>query len=738
MIDALPEMLVDPPWEREARAYREATAAARAAAGKDDRLVPGLEPPAGQSLVWEFGEHEEWLKLCDRPPFSSEQKRSLLRTEGWTGVVRVYGEGKLTYTPDQADMFTAAPEELVRPLLAEWNPRFESYGGTALKALTARFGLDVRHVVFANIAKVRTAQALMPFLDVEAARLAADWLVRLRSRRREARDWFARHGVAAVPFLVPDALDKRRVPREKARAALALIASAHGAPAVVDAARRFGDRAADTVERILAGDTARADTGETPKAPVAKPVKPSKTPWLDRGALPDVRLRDGRALPPEAVENLIGALVLSPGVPWNGRATMYPGLDDVLGLCDRASLAAFGRAIFENWITARTPSRSGWVLDQLCRTADDEAVRRVGALLLRTWPAPGTDKHAVQVLREIGTDTALTQLDRIARQAKAPGRRSAAEGCLALAARTRGLTADELADRLVPDLGLDDAGTLVLDYGPRRFTVGFDEGLRPFVVDEAGRHRKALPKPGAKDDGALAPAAYRRFAELKKEVRDVAADQIRRLERAMVTGRRWSVAEFERYFVRHPLLWHIARRLVWTADGTRFRLAEDRTPADADDEAMRLPETARVGIPHPVELGDALREWARVFADYEIVQPFAQLGRPVDALTEAERRTGRLERFEGVTVPSGAVLGLLRRGWERGPVEDGGVHHTVVRRLPGEIGDLLVVLEPGIAVTAVDALPQQTITEVGFVRPPGDALDPVGAAELLADLSSLA
>ncbi|MFV2179405.1 DUF4132 domain-containing protein [Actinomadura sp. LOL_016] len=260
------------------------------------------------------------------------------------------------------------------------------------------------------------------------------------------------------------------------------------------------------------------------------------------------------------------------------------------------------------------------------------------------------------MLREIGTDTALTQLDRIARQAKAPGRRSAAEGCLALAARTRGLTADELADRLVPDLGPDDAGTLVLDYGPRRFTVGFDEGLRPFVVDEAGRHRKSLPKPGAKDDGALAPAAYQRFAELKKEVRDVAADQIRRLERAMVTGRRWSVDEFARYFVRHPLLCHIARRLVWTADGTRFRLAEDRTPADADDEAMRLPETARVGIPHPVELGDALREWARVFADYEIVQPFAQLGRP----------GGRAHRGRAPHRTAGAVRGC-HRPVRRGP-----------------------------------------------------------------------
>ncbi|WP_262402502.1 DUF4132 domain-containing protein [Actinomadura sp. CNU-125] len=306
-----------------------------------------------------------------------------------------------------------------------------------------------------------------------------------------------------------------------------------------------------------------------------------------------------------------------------------------------------------------------------------------------------------------------------------------------MVARARGLSADELADRLVPGFGLDDAGTLVLDYGPRRFTVGFDETLTPFVIDEAGKHRKTLPKPGAKDDADLAPAAYARFAALKKDVRGVAGDQIRRLERAMVTGRRWSAAEFERYFVEHPLLRHIARRLVWTTGDTAFRIAEDRTFADVDDAPVRLPDEARIGIPHPLELGDANTAWAELFADYEITQPFPQLGRPVDALTGAERRTGRLERFEGGTVPVGAVLGLHRRGWERGPVEDGGVYHSIVRRFPGDAPDLVVELVPGVAVTAVDALPEQTLREVGFAEPPGETLDAVAASEALADLSGL-
>ncbi|MBE1533531.1 DUF4132 domain-containing protein [Actinomadura algeriensis] len=730
MSDALPRMLVAPPWERDARAYREATKDAE----KEVTLVPGLEPPADRSLVWAEGEREEWLKLCDRPSYLADKEKAILESEGWAGLVQAYKDGTVTYTPNQTYMFKRGPEELVRPLLADWStsPR-GGWGpkGDDLKALLARFGLDVRHIVFphAKVDRARGAWALLPLLDLETAVLMAHWLSQ-GSGRRIAVEWLGGHGADAVPFLVPGALGKARVPREKARAALACIASRHGVPAVVDAARRYGDRAAAAVERLLADDGSQA----APEPP-AKPVRPPKVTWLNRDELPEVRLRDGRALPPEAIENLIGALTFS-SLPWNGDLGTHPELGDVLDRCDRASLSAFGRAIFECWIAERTPSRSGWVLDQLCLLADDDAVRRLGALLLK-WPGSGTDKHAVQVLRAIGTDTALTWLHRVSQRASAPGRRQAAENCLAMVARARGLSADELADRLVPDFGLDAAGTLVLDYGPRRFTVGFDERLEPFAIDEAGKHRKTLPKPGAKDDAELAPAAYARFAALKKDVRGVAADQIRRLERAMVTGRRWSADEFERYFVGHPLLLHIARRLVWTTDDTAFRIAEDRTFADVDDAPVRLPGEARIRVPHPLELGDANTAWAELLADYEIVQPFPQLGRHVDALTGAERRTGRLERFEGGTVPVGAVLGLHRRGWERGPVEDGGVYHSIVRRFPGDAPDLVVELAPGVAVTAVDALPEQTFREVRFAEPPGETLDAVTASEVLADLSGL-
>ncbi|NVI90402.1 DUF4132 domain-containing protein [Actinomadura sp. BRA 177] len=253
---------------------------------------------------------------------------------------------------------------------------------------------------------------------------------------------------------------------------------------------------------------------------------------------------------------------------------------------------------------------------------------------------------------------------------------------------------------------MDADGRLTLDYGPRSFTIGFDEQLKPTISDENGKPRKSLPKPGVKDDPDLASTAYKRFAELKKDVREVASVQVARLESSMVQGRGWTAAEFGEFVVRHPLMWHLARRLVWLSDGDQaFRLAEDRTCADLNDESVKLP------------------------------QPFPQLGRPVLTLADGEGKDGRLERFEGLTVPTGKLLGLTRTSWRRGAPQDNGIEHWITWELAPD-APVVVDLSPGIAVGYVELNPEQTIERVRAENS-FDDIDPVLVSELLTDLTSL-
>jgi hypothetical protein len=576
---------------------------------------------------------------------------------------------------------------------------------------------------------------LLPFLDVRVARLMADWLARLKSVRATATTWFAWHGLGTVRLLVPDAVGPVGRPRTGAEVALRHVASAHGEEAVIEVAREYGDEAATVVAALLAADPLENFPARLPKL----------GEWLEPARLPQVMLGDRTlALPPEAAGHILTMLSISkPGEE-------YAGLEIVREICDRASLAEFGWAVFRQWQLGDMPAKDGWALTGLGSIGDDETVRRLTPFI-RAWPGEGGHSKAVaglDVLAAIGTEIALMHLNGIAQRVKFKALKERARWKIQEVANGLGLTREQLADRLVPGFGLDEDGSMALDYGPRRFIVGFDEQLKPYVRDENGKHRKALPAPGARDDAEQAPAARKRFADLKKDVRTIARDLIRRLETAMVEQRDWSVTEFTDLFVRHPLTWHVARRLVWLGDGTVFRVAEDRTLADVEDKALTLPDGARVRLAHPLDLAGALDAWSEVFADYEILQPFPQLGRPVYVLTEDEGAGSRLTRFEGVTVPTGKVLGLERHGWTREAPQDAGIQ-GVISRPAGEGRFIVIDLDPGIAVGSPDIFPEHQLHSIWISEHPdgwgrrdaaplrfGD-LDPVTASEVIADLTEL-
>ncbi|MEU5155405.1 DUF4132 domain-containing protein [Glycomyces sp. NPDC021274] len=681
----LPQILTAPPWTV-----------------KGPKRKPKsieLSADAGPTMAWAEGELDRWIKP-DHDYYSRTSDAE------WERMLdKDHHNGSRTR---YSTIVTYAPTSLALRALEKWDGSFNAYISSDLKVIAARFGSAAApQLVAALRANPNNHEALVPIRSLEAARLAADWYARLKGARASAIAWFERHGADGAALLVPDALGADKKLRGNAEGALWNIALRHGADAVTSAAEPYGPEAVEAVAELLAGDPLEPRGVKLPK-PGA---------WASPVMLPEVLTAPKtHALPAESVHHLITVLALSsPEYP-------YAGLDAAAEALDRGSLTRFSRGLFQLWLSMGSPSKDGWALTQLSHFADDDTVRLL-APLIREWPGQSQHKRAVSglgVLGAIGSEEALRAIQGIAEKVKFKALKEEARVQIAAIAQSLGLTRDQLADRLLPDFGLDEEGALVLDYGPRRFTVVFDEQLKPFVKDETGKPRKSLPKPGAKDDPEVADAAYKRFAALKKELRTVAADQVQRLEAAMVNGRTWTKDEFERYYVRHPLTWHLTRRLVWSATvgegrpggvATAFRVAEDRTYTDADDDTFDLPDDAVIRLDHPVRLGDKAADWAELFADYEILQPFDQLSRPVLAFTPEELETGLLERFWGAKVEVGKLLGLTSRGWHRSAPEDGGVEPGIYFPLPGG-GYVTVSLDPGIWVGMIAENPIQTLDSV--------------------------
>ena len=743
--DALPPLLVMPPWLRQRRRVKPV-------------MIRGLARPAEPGIAWLPGEREAWAHAACRYVEVFRTPRDVDR------LLDGHRAGDLNWL-QEAVLFSLGPVEVVRPLVAGWRPTDVFHADEWGPRIVARFELDALPALL-NLARYQPQNAaalLLPYTGPDVADLMADWLTRLKSLRHVALSWLARHPRAAAQALLPAALGRPGPTRRAAEQALRAVLVAGHAEQVTATAADHGEQAVAAVGGIL-------DVDPLWLLPARIPALPD---WVDVSSLPRVPMRDHSVvLPPDAVVHVCTMLAMSrPG-------DVYAGVDVVRQACDPDSLAELGWALFERWRSVGAPAKENWALHALGWVGDDETVRRLTPII-RAWPGEGGHARAVaglDVLAGIGTDVALMHLNGLARRVKFTGLKERAEQKVAEIAGKLGLSPERLADRLVPDLGLDAASTLTLDYGPRRFVVGFDEQLRPYVADPDGARRAALPKPNARDDADLAPAAYRRFSALKKDVRTLAGDQIRRLEEAMLTGRRWHAGEFRQLLVAHPLLWHLVRRLVWGsysagtagtagsgADGAgascavgsadrggllaAFRVAEDRTLADVHDDGFTLDEVAQVGVAHPVQLAGELPAWSELFADYAILQPFPQLGRRTYRLTEEELGSCHLTRFTGAVVPVTKLLGLQRRGWRRGETQDGGAQCWLERPVPD--GRTVVVnIDPGITVGYADESPDQRLddiwisgTSTGSWRATGSLrfgdLSLVTASELVRDLTEV-
>ena len=480
----------------------------------------------------------------------------------------------------------------------------------------------------------------------------ASWLSSVRTRSR-ARAWLVAHPEASASVLVPMALGHDRKERSLAQRALELLP-----PDVVRAeADALGVR--DAIEEMVTLD------------PLAR--LPTKLPTLGPSIVVERLARprfEGAELGDEALANLVTMVLLStPAEPYAGLAVVRAEL---------TGLAAWAWEAFEAWLAVGAPAKEDWPLAALAAFGDDHVARKL-APLVRAWPGEfqsGRAAKGLDVLAAIGTDIALMHLHGIAEKVKYRALQERARALVEELADRRGLTADELGDRLVPDLGLDADGSRTLDFGKRQFRIAFDEQLAPFVVDAAGKRLAAFPKPTKSDDPERAAAAVATWRALKADAKTIAAAQLYRLERAMMESRRWPVAAFARDIVAHPLVGHLARRLVWTDGTMAFRVAEDRSFATVDDDAY-VP-VGEVGIAHRLSLHDA-GAWQGVFSDYELLSPFPQLDRETFTMTEDERESRISMRFVGTSIHPRSLFSLEHRGWRRGHIEEGSWIHDLLR-----------------------------------------------------------
>ncbi|END8826047.1 DUF4132 domain-containing protein, partial [Escherichia coli] len=458
------------------------------------------------------------------------------------------------------------------------------FGSAAIPAFMACLQRDPRRLCFFPF-----------FLGVSELALPMAQQLQKKMSYEDARNWLTDYPRHAAAGLLPVALGKKGKDRDCARQALRLLVNLNQRETIEEIAQGYNQ------PDVLAALATLFDSDPLEEYPAKIAPLPGfyqftlwRRPRLKSNNLP---------LSDDAMRHL-GTMLSFPR-----DITAYAGLDIIREIFTRESLAEFGWDLYPAWTEAGAPAKENWAFTSLGILGNDDTARKLTPLI-RAWPGESQHKRAVSgldVLADIGSDVALMLLNGIARKIKFKALQEHAREKINIVAENRGLTMAELEDRLAPDLGLDSSGSLILDFGPRKFTVGFDETLKPVVCDANGKVLKDLPKPNQSDEKTQATDAVNLFKQLKKDVRAIASQQIDRLEQAMCQRRRWTAEQFRLFLVEHPLVRHLTRRLLWgvyndeNALITCFRVAEDSTYSDAQDELFTLP-AGNIGIPHVLEI----------------------------------------------------------------------------------------------------------------------------------------
>jgi hypothetical protein len=725
----IPRILVDPPWRARGRVQESAPPVGDAAPMRPPTLAwvegerarfAGKAPPKMTELA-EERLLERLLDECD--------KRTPLRT---TDVARL-GDESLATLADELDA-TTVDAPLLRLLLGRLGDDFAAAAVKLVRATPPERGL-------LDAALPLASDELVPFVAAAFLARATPASLDEPHSASPAEAWLRRHAARVVHVLKSAALQPTAPAHAAAHGALAFLA-AHGAAiedeplqqelapwsALVPLAERGDPRAQwlvlaaarmdPRVRSLLEGEAcaaalrARIDTDRNDARLEAVPDAVAELPaFFDPAKLARPLLRDGAPLPDDAVRALGEMLRFSP------LANPYVGLAQVREACDAASLDAFALDLFTAWREAGEEVRETWAFEA-CGKIGDERCARAVAERIRGWargaepPRYGWSSEAramvllgggdrgfalarsgCAVLAALGGELAATHLGDLARGAvQAWLRREAAS---ALGVPDAGPHDDVEAP--VPDVGLDADGSATIAWGERSYRVLVDEALAPILVDANGERVASFPRARKGEDAAAHALAKERFAGIVKDAKIVARYQIGLLERMMCSGRTFRAKAFRERFLEHPFLRHVGRRVVWLANGTPFRIAEDGSFADGEDARWELGE-ADVGVVHPLVLSaDALAAWKRIFADYQILQPFPQLARETHVLPPSAIGEHELGTIAGATTSRGRLFHLLRRDFRFDHVDvdpgtsalttvlAGGASFTVV--VSPEVGD---------------------------------------------------
>ncbi|MGJ4946782.1 DUF4132 domain-containing protein [Bradyrhizobium sp. HKCCYLS20291] len=327
------------------------------------------------------------------------------------------------------------------------------------------------------------------------------------------------------------------------------------------------------------------------------------------------------------------------------------------------------------------------ILGLATRAEGTFAVQMVRTYMRDHYRRTAQVKALVEYLSGHTSPAALQMLLAVARRHRTNAVQVLAQALVERLADERDWTTDELADRTIPTAGLDERAILDLEIGSRLYQAKLDAEDVLTLYNPDGKVVKSLPQVSDGPDKESAAEAKKTLANAKKELKQVHEFQAKRLYEALCVGRRWPLADWQRFLLEHPIVGRLVQRLIWLgldAQGdivTSFRPLEDLSLTDSSDNAVDPASFVTVQLAHRSLLtAEQSESWKQHLADYKVEPLFNQLDRPVLASAVG----GSIDDRAGFIIEAFKLRSAAQKlGYDRAQAEDGGWFTQYIKPFAG-------------------------------------------------------
>lgn len=284
------------------------------------------------------------------------------------------------------------------------------------------------------------------------------------------------------------------------------------------------------------------------------------------------------------------------------------------------------------------------------RFSDKETIRIITKLCEKTYtkipgrgPAAASIGNAcVYVLGNMRGKDGLGALSRLKLKVRQNNVKKTIDKYLVEGAKKYNVSVEELKEMAVPDFHLDK-GSKTIGFEDYALKVSIEgRKVTQQWIKPDGQAMKSVPSL-VKKNAALA----KKLKEVRKEVKEIQkvySAQKQRIDNQFILDRTWDFASFQKYYMKHGLVYPVANKLIWS-----FKQGDQATEAifidgqwkDANGQVVDWIGTkTAVKLWHPVGSGEeTIIKWRERIIELEWKQPIKQAFREIYILTDAEINT---------------------------------------------------------------------------------------------------